>query len=253
MSQYYNAKRTKGLYDPESKEPFKLSRSKIDLFLNCPRCFYIDRRLGIGQLPGYPFSLNNAVDTLLKKEFDIHRVNGSSHPLLKAYGLDMIPFQHSKMEEWRNTFSGVSVLHKKTNFLVFGAVDDIWINNKNKELAIVDYKATSVNKEVTLDEEWKTAYKRQMEIYQWLARNNKDLKDYKISNTGYFVYCNGRKDKEAFDGNLEFKVTILPYVGDDSWVEKAIIDAHECLNSNDIPKADPDCDHCSYVEAITKI
>ena len=33
MSQYYNSRRTKGLYNPNSKELFKLSRSKIDLFL----------------------------------------------------------------------------------------------------------------------------------------------------------------------------------------------------------------------------
>lgn len=43
MSEYYNSNRTKNLFDPKSKTPFKLSRSKIDLFLNCPRYFYLDR------------------------------------------------------------------------------------------------------------------------------------------------------------------------------------------------------------------
>ena len=32
MSEYYNSQRIKGLYDSASAEPFKLSRSKIDLF-----------------------------------------------------------------------------------------------------------------------------------------------------------------------------------------------------------------------------
>ena len=73
MPKYYNPKRTKNIYDPASKNPFKLSRSKIDLFLECPRCFYLHRRLGVGRPPGYPFTLNVAVDALLKKEFDIHR------------------------------------------------------------------------------------------------------------------------------------------------------------------------------------
>ncbi|HVY67280.1 MAG TPA: hypothetical protein VHA30_00050, partial [Patescibacteria group bacterium] len=68
MSQYYNPKRTKYLFDPRSKYPFRLSRSKIDLFLNCPRCFYLDRRLGVALPPGFPFALNSAVDHLLKKE-----------------------------------------------------------------------------------------------------------------------------------------------------------------------------------------
>src|SRR3989339_1670760 len=85
MSKYYNPNRTKNLYDKNSKELFRLSRSKIDLFISCPRCFYLDRKLGVAQPPGYPFSLNSAVDKLLKKEFDIHRAGKTSHPLMKQY------------------------------------------------------------------------------------------------------------------------------------------------------------------------
>ncbi|MDO8571096.1 MAG: hypothetical protein Q7R79_00265, partial [bacterium] len=87
MSDYYKANRTRNLYDPNGVEPFKISRSKIDLFLSCPRCFYLDRRLGVGRPPGFPFSLNSAVDALLKKEFDFHRANQSAHPLMKRYGV----------------------------------------------------------------------------------------------------------------------------------------------------------------------
>ena len=71
MSQYYAGKRVRNLFEPGLKEPFRLSRSRIENFLNCPRCFYLDRKLGVDQPPGYPFSLNAAVDTLLKKEFDL--------------------------------------------------------------------------------------------------------------------------------------------------------------------------------------
>lgn len=59
----------------------KLSRSKIDLFISCPRCFYQDVKNNIKRPPGFPFSLNNSVDKLFKKEFDHHRLNGTSHPL----------------------------------------------------------------------------------------------------------------------------------------------------------------------------
>ena len=121
MSQYYKI-RTRNLYDPKSKEPFRISRSKIDLFIKCPRCFYLDRRLGIGQPPGYPFSLNSAVDTLLKKEFDMHRTQKTAHPLMETYGIDAVLFQHKNMDVWRENFKGVQVLHIPTQFLVFGAV-----------------------------------------------------------------------------------------------------------------------------------
>ncbi len=65
----------KKLFNTKSIEAFPLSRSKIDLFLQCPRCIYLDRKLGISQPSGAPFTLNNAVDVLLKKEFDTHRKN----------------------------------------------------------------------------------------------------------------------------------------------------------------------------------
>ncbi|MEI7497731.1 MAG: PD-(D/E)XK nuclease family protein [Candidatus Falkowbacteria bacterium] len=247
MSQYYNPKRTKNIFNPTSPEPFKISRSKIDLFLNCPRCFYLDRRLGIGQPPGFPFNLNSAVDALLKKEFDIHRAGNTAHPLMKAYGLDLVPLQHELMDEWRENFKGVQFLHESTNFLVTGAVDDLWVD-KNNKIHIVDYKATSKSTEVNLDADWQIGYKRQMEIYQWLVRNN----GYTVSDVGYFVYCNGKTDREAFDGKLEFDIKIIPYTGDASWVEKELIKAHDCLMSKKIPKLGVNCDYCQYVAAVEK-
>lgn len=249
MSQYYNPIRSKNIFNPKSKKPFKLSRSKIDLFLECPRCFYIDRRLGTGRPPGFPFTLNSAVDTLLKKEFDIHRAKSKAHPLMKAYELDLVPFDHEKMDEWRENFKGVQYLHEPTNLLITGAVDDIWVDKKGM-LHVVDYKATSKNEEITkLDKDWQDGYKRQIEIYQWLLRQN----GFKVSDSGYFVYCNGKTDVEAFDGKLEFDINIIEYKGDDSWIEKAIMDAHKCLMSNKIPKSGDECDYCAYREAVKGI
>ncbi len=254
MSEYYTAQRTKGLYEPlrhgsgQAKEAFKLSRSKIDLFLECPRCFYYDRRLGIGRPPGFPFALNSAVDHLLKQEFDIFRANGKKHPLIEKYGVDAQPVPHKDLDKWRHNFTGVQFLHKPTNFLVFGAIDDLWQNSK-AEYIVVDYKSTSKSEDITeLNKEWQNGYKRQMEIYQWLLRQN----GYKVSDTGYFVYCNGKTDRQAFDAKLEFDITLIPYKGSDAWVEKAITDAYKCLNTNEIPKASPTCDYCSYIEAINK-
>jgi len=249
MSKYYNSKRTKGLYNPKSKEPFKLSRSKIDLFLECPRCFYLDRRLGVSRPPGFPFSLNSAVDRLLKQEFDIHRANGTKHPLQEKYGIDAQPIAHNDLDKWRHNFTGVQFLHKPTNLLIFGAIDDLWQNSK-EEYIVVDYKATAKAEEVTeLNNDWHEGYKRQMEVYQWLLRQN----GYKVSDTGYFVYCNGIADAEAFDQKLEFRVNLIPYEGSDSWVESTIKKIHKCLKSDKIPKADSDCDYCAYRAAVKKV
>lgn len=247
MSEYYTSQRTKGLYDSHAKEPFKLSRSKIDLFLECPRCFYLDRRLGVARPPGFPFTLNSAVDHLLKLEFDIHRANGTKHPLIEKYGVDARPVPHKDLAQWRHNFTGIQYLDRPTNLLITGAIDDLWQNSKG-EYIVVDYKATSKAGEITaLDKDWHDGYKRQMEVYQWLLRRN----GYTVSDTGYFVYCNGRTDRAAFDGKLEFDVTLIAYTGDDSWVADAITKAHVCLNGNDIPASGKVCDYCDYVRAVT--
>lgn len=208
----------------------------------------MDRRLGVGQPPGYPFSLNSAVDTLLKKEFDIHRAAGTRHPLCEKYGVNAIPYAHEKIDEWRDSLRrGITIPIDGTNVVVTGGVDDVW--HENGVLIIVDYKATSKEKEVTLDAEWQDGYKRQMEIYQWLFRKN----GFKVSDTGYFVYCNGNADKEAFDGKLEFDIKLIPYVGDDSWVEGTILSAIECLKGDNLPESGVDCDFCAYRKAAREI
>lgn len=249
MSQFYKPHRTRNLYDPGSAKPFKLSRSKLDLFVECPRCFYVDRRLGVGRPPGYPFNLNSAVDTLLKKEFDIHRKAGSQHPLLESYGVDAVPVDHEKLNEWRENFKGVTYHHEETNLVITGAIDDLWQDSKHRFI-VVDYKATSKSEPITsLNKTWHDGYKRQMEIYQWLLRRN----GFTVSPTGYFVYCNGRSDMAAFDGKLEFDVTLIAYEGRDGWVEGRVVEAHSCLCADTVPKAADDCDYCRYREAVGKV
>jgi RecB family exonuclease len=250
MSQYYNPKRTRNIFDPTSKEPFKLSRSKLELFINCPRCFYLDRRLGIGQPPGYPFTLNSAVDALLKKEFDHYRREQRPHPIMIKNRIDAVPFKHEKIDLWRNALTGgIDCYHKDTNLIISGSIDDVWINPTG-ELIIVDYKSTSKSGEInSLDEDWHDAFKRQMEIYQWLFRRN----DFKVNPTGYFVYCNADTAKERFDGHLVFDITVIPHIGDDSWVDQMIINAKKCLMSEVLPDPSPDCDYCRYREAAKEV
>ena len=246
MSQYYRPKRSRNLYQPDQAKPFKLSRSKLELFIECPRCFYIDRRLGTGRPPGFPFNLNSAVDALLKQEFDQYRAQKQPHPYILDNNIDAIPAQHSDLDRWRENFKGIEYLHKPTNLLISGAIDDLW-QNPDKEYIVVDYKATSKNEDITaLDKPWQNGYKRQMEIYQWLLRQN----GYRVSNTGYFVYCNGKRNYPVFDNKLKFDVTVIPYSGNDSWVESTIFAARACLNFDQIPEANENCDYCAYVNAV---
>ena len=229
-------------YLPGQTAPFRISRSKVDLFLNCPCCFYLDVRLGVKRPPGFPFNLNSAVDALLKKEFDHYRADNLPHPYMIGAGINAIPYQNIQLDTWRSNFKGVSFVHKATNLETFGAVDDIWFDLDTKEIIVVDYKATSKADAVTLDADWQIGYKRQMEFYQWLLRQN----GYTVATQGWFVYCNGLKDKSVFNNRLDFTVSMLPYVGDDSWVDPTLHAIKDCLDSDEIPDSAEDCEYCQY-------
>ncbi len=236
--------RAKRLYDPASTEPFALSRTKIELFLRCARCFYLDRRLGIAQPQGPPFTLNSAVDALLKKEFDLFRAQGKPHGMMTRFGVDAIPLRHPMLDDWRDPFRGIRHLHTPTNFQVFGALDDVWADPAGR-LIVVDYKATSSALAVTLEGRWKESYKRQVEVYQWLLRRN----GFTVSDTAYFVYVNADKERPAFDGKLEFVTTVLPHQGKDSWIEDALVEAKTCLSRDSMPQPHGECEWCAYRKA----
>ena len=242
-------KRTRNIYNPKSEQPFKISRSKVDNFVSCPRCFYIDRRLGVGHPPGFPFNINSAVDELLKKEFDQYREKGVPHPYMESIDRSLIPFKHDKLDMWRENFKGVQYHHKETNLIFTGAVDDLWIDTDSNEVIVVDYKATSKNSEVTIDADWQQGYRRQMDFYQWLLRKNK----LDVSDIGYFVYCNGDKQRAAFENKVHFKVSVLEYRGDESWIESTIGEIKKLLDQHNIPDFTENCDYCTYTQEIISI
>lgn len=223
-----------------------ISRSKLENFTRCPRCFYLDVKLGVSQPSGFPFTLNNAVDHLLKKEFDIHRAKNQAHPLMDKFKIKAKPFNDSKMDYWRE--KGIGCTYEKAKIRVWGKVDDVWIADSG-ELHIVDYKATAKSVAPTLDADWQISYKRQAEIYQWLFRGN----GFKVSDTAYFVYVNGRRDAEAFDGRLEFDLDIIPYKGSDAWIEPTLKDVQALLVESIPPEYSPSCDYCSYLQKASQV
>ncbi len=109
----------------------------------------------------------------------------------------------------------------------------------------LDCKTTSKQTEIFLDADWQIGYKRQMEIYLWLFKNN----GFKVLQRGYFIYCNGKRDAGSSGTNLAFEVTVLPYDGDLSWIESTLYKIKECLSSEKFPLRSR---LASFVNIVTK-
>ncbi|MCA9367695.1 PD-(D/E)XK nuclease family protein [Candidatus Kaiserbacteria bacterium] len=228
---------------------WKLSRSKIDFWHECPRCFWLDNKLGTKR-PGFPsFNLNIAVDELFKKEFDHYRKEQTPHPIMTKYHIDAVPYQHDKLDEWRDPFVGITHTDEATGLVVSGGVDDIWLGRDGK-LIIVDYKSTSKDGSITelSDSPWDQQYKRQLGVYKWLLEQN----GFQVADTGYLVYANASKDEPNFDDKLVFETTLVPVEVETKWIKPSLLKIKECLDQETIPAIGPTCEYCPYREACGK-
>ena len=240
--------RKNNTYKYQTGKTFKLSRSGIDSFIKCQRCFYLNKVGNIKDIGMPGFSLNSAHDELMKKELDIYREKGEAHPYMESLKRNLIPFQHENMEDWRNNFKGVTYHHEKTDLIITGAIDDVWIDTDTNELVIVEYKSTSTQSEIDLNDgtPWKEQYKRQIDIYQWLFKMN----GFPVADDSVFLYSNGLKKSRKFNDVMKFKTYVLEYKGSTEWVEEKIHEIKKVLDGKYIPEIKEECETCSYIVSV---
>ena len=171
----------------------------------------------------------------------------------------LVPFSHEDFELWTQSLhfgseGRMHTVHEESNIKLGGGLDDIWLNTETNELHIVDYKSTSQKadgKQITLDDPWKAAYKRQMDMYVWIMRR----KGFEVSSTGYFLYCDGDRfsDYEFLrldEAMMKFKMSLIPYEVDTDWIEPTLMQIKECLLSNSTPPHHVDCEHGQFLKAV---
>ena len=240
-------------FDPGSEDAFTVSRTRIQKFLDCKRCFYLQNRMGIKVLKSLPFRLNSATDTLLKKTFDAARRKQEPHRYFKRDNINLVPFSHEKIDEWRENFQGIKYHYKKANLMVQGAVDDILIDLKTKELSPIEFKSTQTKDGASvkyLGKPHHKFWKNQLEVYGYLLEKN----DFKISEDAYIVFCNADISQEEWSEKLNFDVQVINYKMDFKWVESTLNKIKELLIQDNIPNFnDNNCDMCRYLIEHNKI
>jgi len=234
--------RHRGTYKPDHPEPYEISRSKIEGFIKCPACFYMDRVLGIKFPSIFGFNINEATDVLLKRDFEKYREQQLPHPFLVQAGMGhLVPFRHEEFHKWTVALQlGLRTAFEPAHFIVGGGLDDVWLNQDTEKIHVVEYKSTSSKKpgkKMTVEDPWKISYRRQVELYQWILRRN----GFDVSDTVYFLYCDGdRFDDRDFlrqeDAVMQFKMSLFEYEGDDSWVEDTLLAIKETLLLSHCPE-----------------
>lgn len=223
----------------------QLSWSKINLFLQCPRCFYkvLIRKLKRPDSDPDCFALNNAVDILLKNEFDLYRERQEVHPLMMAHNIPAVPYDHTLLPVWRDyRAGGIRYFDHTHNLELCGVIDDVLIT-PNEELIIIDYKASTKDKRKMLyNSKWNVFNARQLAFYAHLFKKN----GFPIHKAAYFIYANALSDKSCFKQILYFEMEVEEHLIDGAWLTPTLQAIRKCLDDDVMPVPNNRCDFCKY-------
>ncbi len=235
----------KNIYKTNSDLPFRINRTKIDLFFDCKRCFFLDQKHGIRRPHGTPLVLNNKIVDDFKKELNECRIKQKVHPEIMKLKKQFIPLFHSKLDDWRSSFKGARFLHNTTNLVLSGIIDDIWTNPLTQLNHAIIIKSTSKSEKINIDNIWH-GYWRQLSLYSFLLNKN----TLQMSKTGIFLYINAKSDS---DHKIIFNLNYFEKILDYNWIEPTISEIYKTLNDNKIPEKKYNCKFCNYYSNIKRI
>jgi len=219
-----------------------LSPSTLNLFLDCPACFWLKFNKKVNRPQGIFPSLPGGMDNVIKKYFDQHRVAGTLPPELNG----KIPGQLLKDTElikkwrnWRNT--DLIYTDSSLNVQLSGAIDECVILDDGS-YSPVDYKTRGW----PVKEGGSAVYQNQLDCYGLLFAS----KGYKVANSGYLIYY--IPSNVSNNGIIQFNIDVVEMPINIVDAKKTIENAVTCLNSN-IPDASPECVYCKYLEQMAQI
>lgn len=208
----------------------RLSSSSLGIYEECPRCFYLDKKMKVSRPRGIFPSLPNGMDRVLKEWSDERR--GQMYDLKHKF------FDDQKLlKKWRHWRSGLVWEDEQGNEMI-GALDDLLVNESGA-LVPLDYKTKGSR---NTQEKIEKYYQRQIDVYALLlSTSGFPVADYGIIQSmhpGVYESDNGIVffESESFVVQAEPKRAINLF-------KKAI----RCLNAEITPPRGEDCEYCKFV------
>jgi len=225
-----------------SGKSIQLSPNSLNLFLECPHCFWLDKNMGIKRPPPYPYALNSAVDVLLKEEFDTYRAKNLPHPLLKENNIKARLFSNQKLlNQWRNNLAGIRYFDPILQATLFGAVDDV-LEFDDRKIAPLDYKSTGSTAANVYDR-----FQLQLDTYTFLMEKN----GFQTPRKGYLAFYIVDKSRGFID-RLPFRKEVVEIETNPSDIYEIFKDAVKCLRVVAPPKHSSDCQFKKWLDGAKK-
>jgi len=224
-----------------SEKAIQLSPNSLNLYLECPHCFWLDKNLGIKRPPPYPYALNSAVDALLKEEFDAYRAKKLVHPLLKENNIKAHLFSNQKLlNQWRNNLAGIRYFDQELSATLFGAVDDV-LEFADGKIAPLDYKSTGSTAAKIYDR-----FQLQLDTYTFLMEKN----GFKTPHKGYLAFYVVDKSKGFID-RLPFRKEMVEIDTNPSDIYEIFKDAVGVLRKDTPPPHSSDCKFAKWLKGAS--
>ncbi|MDY6776858.1 MAG: PD-(D/E)XK nuclease family protein [Candidatus Nanohaloarchaea archaeon] len=212
----------------------KLSPSRMNLFFECERCFWLRVNQGVKR-PSGPFpSLPSGVDEVLKEHFDKFRERGEVPPELEGEGLELYPGKEflEKARDWRTE---PKWRDPETGALLRGGVDDLLV--KDGSIVVMDYKTRGYPpKEESGVPEY---YERQVNLYNLILREN----GYGTRDFGLILYY--YPDEVNPEGDFVFHSELRRVPVDVEEARRRVRESVETLKGEP-PSHAEDCDYSDW-------
>jgi len=215
----------------------QLSPSALTVFIDCPRCFWLEKVKKIKRPRGIFPSLPGGIDRVLKVYYDRFRTKKALPPEIENQIKGKLFADQTKLDQWRNWRTGLKIYIPEADAMLIGAVDDLIINNEG-EYVVFDFKSKGSEPK----DDGSQYYQNQLNCYALMLQEN----GMPISGYGYLAYyyplAKSKTDSFEF-GVMVFKLQVFP---EDA--KKLVVNAAKCL-AGDIPVPAPNCEYCSFADA----
>ncbi|MBI2024968.1 MAG: PD-(D/E)XK nuclease family protein [Candidatus Harrisonbacteria bacterium] len=212
----------------------RLSPSALNVFLECPKCFWLDQKENIHRPRGIFPSLPGGMDLVIKDYFDKYREVGKMPPEVDGK-IDAELFADIELlNKWRNWRTGLTWSDPESGATLSGALDDLGINSK-KLFIPLDYKTRGFPPK----EGGESFYQNQLNCYGLLLREN----NMKPDNYAYLIYYFPSVVSE--NGMVKFEVVPKRVTIDPNEAVRVLREAVEVIKGP-MPKTHGECEYCGW-------
>lgn len=215
-------------------EQLLLSPSSLNLYLECPRCFWLYKAQKIHRPRGPMSSLPSGLDLLIKKYFDRYRAIGKLPPEIEGKVKGELFENQEMLDNWRDwRKSLIRYEDQGLNAVLRGALDECFV--LDGAYIPVDYKTRGFD----LKKDSEKYYRNQLNCYTLLLEAN----GYQHLSFAYLLFYIPREVKE--DGIIKFDIEpreVKTYPQE----AKVTFEQAAKLLRGPAPPSDSLCEFCSW-------